>query len=465
MSDASQIHSLTADDSLSSVEKDMLTYSESELRFLPDTNMGNYDSNIITFSTEQLRTVWWSFASAYLAIPIKITAPSGGEDFSAGDAVCFKQSVLDFISRVQVSTSSGQLLVSEDNIQMINYIRLLVEKDVDWMIEEGNSLLMSKDFPTASFHPGIQNPELSTNRNLGYAERIRLFKSSCKTGETTTFSTVLTIPLKYLSDFFSKMDFPLINGSFDLQFGFNSNAFKPFSAEHPYTVEVGKVSANFPGSDVALSSGCRLYYHAVKFTPSLNQKMVSALNKGMTKRVFFRVADTYLPKTRGVDKDVDSGTLSKLVSASTVHPLRVWLLAHPVDSLTGDGLHFYPGGFKNANILINNDPLLKQSLNTPQDFYNVLSQQMPGQGDDTGKGGLISYPEFLSTYRLHCLDCQRLGGRLADPNAAVSIQVEATRDSTYSATNCDNTVIVERLQAVSFHLDSSSIKVLVGLNQ
>ena len=225
-------------------------------------------------------------------------------------------------------------------------------------------------------------------------------------------------------------------------------------------ITIGSASTN----GVTLSN-CRLVYSSVKFSPELNQKLVAKLNSGYTKKVYYRVTDTYLPNAGDIAQT--GGTLTKLVSPSTVHPLRVWLLGCPTTALSTagsdiiNGCFSFQAQFSNANISINNTNYYNNALNTASEFWSILQDQFPKQGLDNDSCSLISYSDFMQSYRLHCFDVSRLKDRLRNANEAVSIQIQATRSN---ATSCDYYYLVERLQLVTFQFSSSETKLVIGLN-
>lgn len=481
MSDSREIKDLLTDQQYNEA---VHSYVDSQFEFLNDIQMGSYSSGQATFDTLSLRDKWIHYHDSYLAVPINIKS-STTDALVAADIIVVKRAVTDFIYGLTLSTGSGSTIVSDANIVTINQIRLLVESSFEMWQESASQLLFSKDkpAPVTNAYGTVAAPVSDVTTNTGLADRANWFKQSCKFAAGVA-STVVFIPLRHIHDFFMQMDFPIINLRLQMSFLLNM-----YSNENIVPALGGRVTTNIgtttaaipnaapsltigeatiPGSDVKINN-CRLYYKTVKYHPEVNMQLAQKLAAGFSKSLEFRVTDTYLPsfseKAQGV------GSITKLVSPSTIRPLRVWLLACPANALsssvpastttiaTNTGyipLAVYTGQFTNANILVNNSRYYNNDLVTAADFYNILKEQFPENQ------GLVSYSDFLTTYRLHCFDLTRLKDRLKNPNEACSLQVNATR---VDAVSCDYYFIVERLQRVSLHMSSAESSVVVGLVQ
>lgn len=483
MSDPREIKDLLTDEQYNEA---VHSYVDSQFEFLNDIQMGSYSSGQVTFDTLSLRDKWVHYYDSYLALPINIKS-STTDALVGADIITVKRAVTDFIYGLTLSTGSGSTIVSDVNIVTINQIRLLVESSFEMWQEQGSQLLFSKDKPAAvtnAFGSALA-PVADIASNTGLLDRANWFKQTCEyTGASGVISTVVFIPLRHIHDFFMQLDYPIIN--LRLQMSFLLNMYSNGTVVPPLggrittnsgtttavipnaapTVTIGP--ATMPGSNVSLTN-CRIYYKTVKYHPEVNMQLAQKLAAGFTKMVEFRVTDTYLPSASELAQG--GGSITKLVSPSTIRPVRVWLLACPANALssstpasstssaTNTGyipLAVYTGQFTNANILVNNSRYYNNDLVNAQDFYNVIREQFPENQ------GLVSYSDFITTYRLHCFDLTRLKDRLKNPNEACSLQVNATR---VGAASCDYYFIVERLQRCSLHLSSAESSVVVGMTQ
>ena len=465
MADSSQIHSLLDDTTLS---QDLTQYTDSSLQYLSDYNQGSYSGSIF-FDTQVLASKWIVLSESFLSIPLRITS-STGTAYSAATLASWKASILSLISGVTVSNTQGSTVLSDQNISIINNIRLLVEKEYEWEVSEAAKLMFAKDTVTtpSSTTMGGSTAVNTSTLNSGFLRRIQLVKQQTGASDTTTWTMIACIPLSLIHDFFAKCDFPMINQRW--MFTFNLNAYNntvlsPWCCDSVAPAPVPTITIGAATSNGVTQTSCRLYYKTVKFSPEINQRLVDRLNSGgFSKKIFFRCTDTYLPGVNDVAQT--SGTISKVLNSATVRPLRIWLLAPPTGGLstagsdTVNGSFVFPGRFTNINCQINNQNYYDNPLQSDHEIYSILEEQFPGYGNSSGSGSLISFSDFQNSYRLHCIDVSRLKDRLKDPNSAVSIQLSATRSN---STSCDYYVCVERLQACTMSFTNSEVKLFVGL--
>jgi hypothetical protein len=110
----------------------------------------------------------------------------------------------------------------------------------------------------------------------------------------------------------------------------------------------------------------------------------------------------------------------------------------------------------NANILVNNQPYFKVPLSTPDDFWLQFKDQL-----NRNTGCMITYQDFIRSFRYHCFDLTRLSDRLPSKTEAVSLVLNFDR-ADYTAGPCDLVVLIERLNQVQFDFASSDVTVTVG---
>jgi hypothetical protein len=458
MSDASEIHDLLNDERFDTAWSQ---YADSQLEYISDYNNLSYTSGSINFDLQTIRSKFVCWRDAWLSIPISITS-STGTAYTAASLLAFKQSVLDLIYGVTVSTASSQTIISDTNLSIINNLRLLVEKDSSWLAEEGSSLMFAKDTTELVDDAiGITAPGSTSETNGGFKDRIGWLKQV--SAGTDTWTSVINIPLRYIHDFFDKMSFPMVNNQFQFQFLTNfytQNAFNPFMVNSDTPPDRPLITI---GGAANPYQNCRLYYKSITLSGEMQSKMAARLKAGFTKQVYFRCTDTYLPQGTTEVNVNGGGQLSRLITPNVVHPLRVWLLAPVTGGYSTHSVLGAPrGAFTNANIQVNGSNYYKNNINTPAEWYSILRDQFPGAGDSNTSGGLVAYPEFLGNYRLNCFDIRRIHERLA-PNEAISLSVTAQRADAAGGTRFDYYYVVEREQCVTFNISSGSLEITVGL--
>ena len=455
MSDSLEINSLVTNESFN---QDLMSFSDAQWEWISDYNNGNYSSNQINFQTQQLVSKWVDYYNGYLAIPVKIT--SSGTAYTQATEICPKALVSSFLTGLLLQTASGQTLVNDTNLQFINHIRSAVEMTVQEYDSVGPELFWYKDeVELQSATTGVKNPIADSDKNLGFLKRIVAFKETLKWNDSDkSFTTVLSIPLRFIHDVFMQMKFPLINISFNMSFTFSGAGQDTYF--RPLMVESGAApvvtiypGAQFPGTQTTLNA-CRMYFRSVKFSPSLAQKLAQELKNGLTKELNFRISDFY---SYNNGAKVDSSTISHLISPSTIAPIRCWVVAPDNGSLTSsNGLANYVGLFSNINMLVNNTRYYSNDLATSRDCWEVVKDQFLDKNEC-----VISFKDFITSYGVHCLDLSRMQSRLRDSNAAVSLQFQGQ----LVTDDVNVFFIVERKEKIVFKMSASDCSVVVGLNQ
>lgn len=131
-------------------------FADSQWGYINDQNNGSYTQNI-QFSLTQLKQQFIVLWDAYLLVPITLTAACYAysvtntatvvmQDLTPFSYICFRDSVLNLIWGLILSTDQGQVIVNEQQyLPFINNFRLRVENPIDWLDQEGQLLHMSMD--------------------------------------------------------------------------------------------------------------------------------------------------------------------------------------------------------------------------------------------------------------------------------------------------------------------------------
>ena len=366
--------------------------------------------------------------------------------------------------------------------------------------------------------PAITGVTLKTAfYNSGLDKKVRLFKSAATFNATThTYNQTLFIPLRYIHPFFEKLDFPIINTRFQINFytPFNVGSTAvvvncPFHHGGIVTTAGGTASPAVwtAASDVqaTILGPTFLYYRKVTYLPEDNAKVSEMIKAGhkisleyMSMDFYPSIALAQAPGNARID----------LVSSSTVAPVRIWALALPqgyvqgtIGTAVGTVTALDPYGtpyrmqtipfaannyLARGNILINsqryydndlgNNTLIGgQGLPTSfHDFWEVLEEQTVGHGFKENLGSLLGLNDFYSTYNFNVYDVSRLRDRLPNPSESVNIQhsymlgpvtvaspASTSQTNSYTSTS-DMLYIVERNTVAQFVFSSGAVSVAIG---
>lgn len=478
--DSQQISSLLHDD-----EEIDLSYSDSQLEYIVDSNSTSYTTQI-TFDCLPLTSKWCDLHNAYVTIPVSIT-PSAGS-FSAAPVVAFKASILSLIRGVNITTGSGQTIFQESENFFINNLRLYLEQSNDFFISNKDHLQLGIDKPlpgalsTLTSSANLINPRtamftaavsatansLNGNFNAGFTDRNNaLLTSTVAAGGaygTGSITTILYLPLKYFCSFIDQLSFPIINTRLQINILLNTTASgSPFIPVCTGTTLAGAVENTTNGVTTAIgyagNQQCRLYYHNVKFSPQQAVMINKRLQQGFTKKISYTQTDV----TQTYTNIASTSGFSHVVASSVISPQRVWAMCYPTGQLNTKN---WPSpvttglfGLTNLNIQLNGTNYFTNAYNSTLELWDALSAQFPPSQAGQDTSSLLSYNDFINTYRIHCLDISRNKDRLRDPNAPVTLIVTG---APLSATAIDIVYLIEKTMKCVITFGASDVQVTVG---
>ena len=445
----------------------------------------------VTFDLLSLDREWTEWNNAWLALPITITPQANA--FSPSPVVAFKASILSMIRGFEVKTSGGQTVCSETNgaTTFASHLRMMLQNNNDWSLGTAPSLMYSKDrappgVPSGLFSKGnIQNPKTAkytaapddtTNAdnpvcNLGFMERNAALLDSTfgldgsyVADKKAGFNTTLNIPLRYISDFFASLDFPIINSRFQITFHLNTtNAASSYSPMCMGTTLAGsKETGAAPVINITAGSQPLLYYYKVSFATLQAELVAKRLLTNFRKTIVYTQTDIDYTQTNVASTSLFQRTVATAVNA----PKRVWILSYPTGVVNSVD---WPSplvtgattGLTNVNVTVNGTKYLSNNLNSLSEQYAALCSAMAPNGMNGEANQMISFGDFCKTYRLICLDISRSGNRQFDPNAPVNLLVEAAPSTNTAA---DIIYLVEREMKVHLTFGATPVVVEIGPN-
>ena len=465
-------------------------FTDDQWQFLNATSDGGSITDTVYFDTLSLRTQLVDWESAYLVLPLDMYNGSGaGTAYpdvplqGANNELALKGSVLSLINSVVVNTGSGQNLVNDTQLHLINNLKLLLDQSTNWVTTEGPQLCYAKD--TAN------SPLRASNAGVSLRNEYMLQQSTFgQVAGHMYFPAV--IPLRHLHSVFKEMGMS-INTHFQMNFGLN------FMARSVCTAAAGASPANYIKDFVPFTVGTttvyptinigynglptpRLYYRNLKLSPEQSQRLATTMSGGFKKHIHFNVTDIspITPTDRNQGNGVNSVSVQKTVSPSSVQPQRLFVLPFQTGALTSAS---YPapwictGYLRDTQVKVNNESYFKNPLANDYEHFQEVLRSMPGAGIDSQEGNQLSYYDFAgdhvitgATYRIHVFDIDRLKDRLRSPNDAVSIEFSTTKYSpgvynTTSTTNNDFIYLVEREQQIVIDYSTSNVEYTLGIQR
>lgn len=482
---------------------DAFKFTDRQQEFIVDTNQGNYNTQPVTFNffSQGLTKKLITLDDAFLQIPLKISPSTG--NFQAEPVVAFKDSVLSLFDRLIVTGEGGKTILNHStDLAIANALRMMFEDTHDWLYCSEDELQAYKDewqyeaklTTAALLTTDLQNPRTDefkysavtdtpaggspppSYQTVVSAVRVQAFNSGFKKrnfalmtsaisssgtwnvdGTTNAINTILRVPLRYIHPFFEGLNFPIINLQLELQFGLNipgQGTYVPIcSGRYDGSASVEQTAV----CTIPAGSTCRLYFSKIKMRPEDAEKMASMMKSRLSKTVSFSHYQVYRNYTNITSTDHLQHDIVTGISGVK----RVWLLTPPTGAVSTknwpSAMVTGPMGVRDCNIVVNGSQYLERSIDSSQEWWNVLRAQFPMEGKDTA--GRLNYGEFLRSHRIHCIDISRPNDKMPDPNAAMSISVLSTKTNSTAA---DYIYILELERAVTFDITWGGATVTIG---
>lgn len=510
-------------------------YEKVEYVQLYDMQNGNYAGGQVSFNLDQTMKNHVVLSESLLVLPIRA-------DLSVDARVTVKNSILSFVQGIVIDSGSGTSIANEQmSTPIVNNLRLLLDSSIDYV--QGNELVYAgKDMHVetdasgqglsvvggvtggASLGLGAVAGMMDHRFNPALCHRITCFTNRAThfngvPGPTSPYRLITAyIPLKFLHDFFAKMDFPMINLSLRATFnvagvsGGPGQNYMPWctpafaassslgnsgfiSTAPPASIQTQPIAgtaagAAFPGvaaynivpitpavaapTIVATVVGNatdqfgqavapRLLLKTVYFNAEESKRLRDEIVKGYTKELVYSCSNYYYQQTPATQL-----TTNWAFVQGVIRPTRVWVFPLTAGTL-GASNNSFPAStdkyiLSNCNILLNGNNFYNNRFYTQYDFYREFKTQLIGAGSATACATPISYNDWISGCRPYVFDLSRnptvKTNNLCTLTLATDIQDPTLTPIAAPAAATDLWVIVERLQTVTFKVSEGGVEVV-----
>lgn len=425
-----------------------------------------YTSGFINIDTQTISNKFVVLSESYIQIPLRIAA-STAVVYDAKTQLAWKYGVQGIVNSIQVTSGGGVSLVNDRDLALWNYTRNYLEKSRDQFDFTREELMTSLDSSVFNANTvGSVIPSIVAT-NAGWVDRQNFLKQQAFfNAGANSWDVIVSIPLKDLHPFFAAHDFPLINQRYLITIGLNvansGTTFMPLNVAGsnatpvPYpdpVLTVNTAGSPYPGSSSPSLTTALLVYKSCKFSPQISKIIIDKMQKGFEKVIEYRVCDVY----NGASATTTFS--NTLITSSVVAPTELYALFLDTTCQTvATKLFQSVGTLSSANLLINNS----KYYSVQQDFRDHW-QRLKGKMQQYGNGdlqGVVSYQDFVDTFKILYFNTEKVQGRLSSPNAACSIYLEGQAD--FNGQTVDVVYLLVRKLMMKMSLANGGGSVIVG---
>lgn len=483
--------------------------------YLQDKNTSSTYSGRIEFDTQSVRTRSKLWHNAFIAVPVRVAGPTEAQ------LCAFKQSYLSFVESITCKFNNVPV-VDDQDVTLINNLRLMLEKSVDWAAVNGPEIGFAMDtnndqsadcgtrlltgsafagatsgaatttaiafttvnplyndgfFKRAAYFQGIRYTEANNigtlaavnKRNWHDATSAGLmsnkqadFRSDSYTNDT--YNTVIKLPLNLLHPFFNALDFPVMNDEMQLTIGYNIST---TSKVAPMQVPTGVTDAT-----LTVQGPCRLYYEAVEWFENDVPLVEHYLSENPEKVIRYRKSITKLSLAN------TSANVSVSMGSAITRPKRVAVMMYPAGALADQNPSLAPGccnggnayanvGMLTSNVRVNNRNIYNADLNNEEEHWNVLRRNLDHIDDNQS---LINRHDWVNLHHGIMVYDLTDNDKLINHASGNEVVVNFTKNSQYdadgtggldTALSLDIATIVEFEEVVTLKMSSGSMTVRI----
>jgi len=367
-------------------ELELSKYKQKRWVRVPDSNKSNYNQPIL-YNCRDHKDKLVSYHDGYILVKIKISSSTNTVLLNTAD-VALKNGNNCVIEDCRVRIEGTEIDQSRMNYITMTYLNLIEYSD-DYAKSIAESYGFAKD-----------NSATATD-NAGHTKR-KLFRGAFNTGK---FSQSLKIPLSYMSTFFRRLDFPIINHTVELEWNprlVNSLLKAAATEASVITIEASELILPV----VELPS-----HYESKFYSQISHKS-SKLSLNWGKIKVYEIANLVSGQ---VDYEVDSSVTGIRKLFAVAIPQANWNNQTNIETVTNATL-------SNFNVVLDGEQYYAQNITDDALAYELLKELFNNGGEDYNTGSCLSYLDWLNTYKIYCMDLSRQRVLEADPRKAQSVR-------------------------------------------
>ena len=249
--------------------------------------------------------------------------------------------------------------------------------------------------------------DLTVDNSSSFKYKVSLLGDPDVDGGIAKTSVKVVVPLKYLSNFFTSLEMPLINCKIKLNLTWKKEC----------------VLSNQAGNAVFIINDTKMYVPVVTLSKEDNKDFIEQQNKGFQRSIYW---NEY--KTKELNSDVDANVFKYInLDPSFQGVNRLFVMAYNrVDGQTtrnGQQKYYLPRiNLNKYNVIIDGRNFYDNPIESDIEKYRELKKGMIGKGEDYTTGSLLDFNYFDKNYKLVAVDLSKQKELDADPRAIQQIE-------------------------------------------
>ena len=369
-----------------------------------DTGENNPDT--IKYNTRVLKPNLCDYAEAYILVngTIRAAAADANTRLALKNCAPFTKCNLE-INDEHVDTA--------ENLDIVMPMYNLIEYSDNYQDSSATLYQYKRDEP-----PDVLANNLTRDNSNYFKYKVELLGDPVHAGGIARRNVKVAVPLKYLSNFFRSLEFPLINCKINLNL--------------PWKKEC--VLSNQAGAALFIINDTKLYVPVVTLSKEDNKDFIEQQNKGFQRSIYW---NEYKTKEQTENADANSPKCISLdPSFQGVNRLFImaYNIVHGEPTRNRQRKYYLPRiDLSKYNVIIDGRNFYDNPIESDIEKYRELKKVIIGKGEDYSTGSLLDYNYFKKHYKL-VVDLSKQKELDADPRAIQQIKFKymlETNSTTY----------------------------------
>ena len=352
---------------------------------IQDTNNGNYNSPV-KYYCKTVADKLVDYSQGYILLDGYIISNDAQHDLTDGN-IAIKNGSNSVVFEATVRMNNNEVDKNRFVYLTTTYLNLL-EYSEDYT-KNALQYAFAKDTTSGADTTGATLRKHATS--FGFA--------------ANRFNVMIKIPLTYLSPFFRRLGFPIINNELDLEVALRTDN---------CLLRAGNVQAS-----TLVVTNTELYLPIVQLPKDYEKKFYSLLSSSYTKEIVWDHMNVY-----DIPGFVD-GQFDREIVPSLNGIRKMYVMAIPQASWNNQTHSETTSDvtLNNINITIDSVDHYPQDIRNDHEAYSLLQECFNMGGMDFNTGSLISFVEFRHIYKLYAFDLSRQDIFESDPKKSQSIRL------------------------------------------
>ena len=355
-------------------------------------------SKPIRFKTSILRSDLCDYSDAYVWVKGKITVTNPNNNANFDRRLTLKNNA-PFISCISKITS--ELVENTKDLDIVMPMYILLKYSKKYEKTSGSLFNYYRDKPNEAEianDNGVINISIRNSKSFDYKTKII---GSLDAGEGEKEDITISIPLKYLGNFWKSLDMPLINCEITLILSMCKEC-----------VLVGRAFRGPPAAAANLINSpadakfeitvCKLYVPVVTLSAKNDNKLLEQLKSGFRRSIKW---NKYMSQMSNQNKN---NNLNYLIGTTFSNVNRLFALSfeNEDDRISYYKYHLPNVEIKDYNVLIDGNAFFELPIKNIEEIYEKIIQITDHSGYYT-RENLLDYEYFKEHYKLIAIDLSK----------------------------------------------------------